>query len=191
VKDHVNHYHPGAKVRSHEIDEGKEYIDVTCEKGHETQITPSSIIAGAWCGECFKEHHLWGETKCREAVERLLGAPFGTDRPEWMPRPRGGRPLELDMYNKKLKIAFEYNGIQHYEYHERFHKGDPREFQRQVEYDALKARECEKRGITLIPIPYSVPPHKFEEYIRKELANRGIDVDAIRQKQREWKENGE
>ncbi|NMC07245.1 MAG: hypothetical protein GYA24_18655 [Candidatus Lokiarchaeota archaeon] len=174
VKDYVAHHHPGAEVLSDELVDSKTHVDVQCEKGHETGITPNSILSGAWCGECFERQNFQGERLCRETVEKIFGKQFKKDHPDWMPRPRGRKTLELDMYNPELKIAVEYNGIQHYEYHEHFHHNDPSEFQRQVEYDALKAKACEKQGISLITVPYWIPPSEFESFIRGQLAQRGI-----------------
>ena len=51
--------------------------------------------------------------------------------------------LELDGYNHKLRLAFEYNGYQHYDYPNVFHK-TREEFYKQRERDRLKAELCKK-----------------------------------------------
>ena len=47
--------------------------------------------------------------------------------------------MELDMYNKEIGVACEYNGKQHYEYVPYFHRGGRLEFEAQVERDAREA----------------------------------------------------
>ncbi len=78
--------------------------------------------------------------------------------------------LELDGYNKNLKLAFEYNGIQHYSEHKNhFHKKDGA-LDAQIKRDQLKIKECQDLNITLIIIPYIY--NKFEtikDYIIYEL----------------------
>ena len=179
VKDYIDHYHPGAKVTSPRVIDSKQHVDITCENGHETKISPNSIFSGAWCGKCHEEQNFAGETKCREIFEELFSKPFAKDRPEWLIGPKG-RPLELDGYNEGLKIAFEYNGIQHYQYHEFFHKGDPREFQKEQEYDALKDKECKDHGVVLVWIPYWIDEHDRKQFIIDELIGRGIKMPVLR-----------
>jgi hypothetical protein len=73
-------------------------------------------------------------------------------RPSWL-KFGENKALELDGYNAELKIAFEYQGPQHYKRVPHFQKTDE-EFNKQLEYDKLKADKCKERGITLYIIPY-------------------------------------
>jgi hypothetical protein len=84
----------------------------------------------------------------REIIENYLLEPFPKQRPAFL----GG--LELDGYNAELKIAFEYNGIQHYEYTPNFHRDDPIELVRQQTRDNIKKIKCDKYNIHLIIIPH-------------------------------------
>lgn len=62
--------------------------------------------------------------------------------------------LELDGYNKELRLAIEYNGIQHYqEFKNYFHKEGSLE--NQINRDQQKIKECNYLGIELIIIPYN------------------------------------
>ena len=61
--------------------------------------------------------------------------------------------MELDGYCDTLKIAFEFNGPQHYTFYPKFHKAQA-DFVRQLERDEFKLKLCQKRGITLIIVPY-------------------------------------
>lgn len=82
---------------------------------------------------------------------------FPKKRPEWL------QGLELDGYNKDLKIGFEYNGRQHFEYNERFHRGDPENFEKQKTRDIKKYKLCREHGIKLIIIPYQYDYTNAEE----------------------------
>ena len=65
--------------------------------------------------------------------------------------------MELDGYNEKLAIAFEYQGRQHYEHIKYFHGTSQRKLSSRLTDDEIKRRECQVRGIRLIEIPFSVP----------------------------------
>jgi len=62
--------------------------------------------------------------------------------------------LELDIYIPELKLAFEYNGIQHYKYNSFFHH-TKKEFEEQQYRDRIKKKLCKQKGITLIKIKYT------------------------------------
>lgn len=70
----------------------------------------------------------------------------------WLLSPKN-MPLQLDWYCPDYKIAVEFNGIQHYTYTKYFHK-TKKEFAYQQECDALKAKACRAKGITLLSIEY-------------------------------------
>ena len=118
----------------------------------------------------------FNEERCRTIFERLLNKnregerfKFRKVRPWWLMNHETGFCLELDGYCKQLKLAFDYDGIQHYEYTNPFHKSE-REFNRQRKRDEMKDRKCKIHGTTLIRIKYDVTD--LEGYIRKELPNR-------------------
>jgi hypothetical protein len=52
-----------------------------------------------------------------------------------------------------LKLALEYQGIQHEEYNEFYHRKDINNFYKQQEHDKIKKEICEKKEIKLICIP--------------------------------------
>jgi very-short-patch-repair endonuclease len=60
-----------------------------------------------------------------------------------------GEHLYLDFYLPRYRIAFEYDGIQHNEYVEYFHK-DEEGFRRAQERDARKEEICYAMGIILV-----------------------------------------
>lgn len=99
----------------------------------------------------------YGERYCVEFLEVLFPEhKFKKVRPEWLVNPVTGRRLELDGYNEELKLAVEYNGIQHYVY-PNFTGCTEEEFKNQLYRDKLKETLCDKHGVCLIRIPYSVP----------------------------------
>ncbi len=62
--------------------------------------------------------------------------------------------LFLDIYLPRLKIAFEFDGIQHFEYNEHFH-GNKENFLKARRRDNEKDEQCEQQGITLIRVAYN------------------------------------
>ena len=67
-------------------------------------------------------------------------------RPDWL------EGLELDIYIPSIKLAFEYQGIQHFKAVE--HWGGQKQLEKQQEHDQRKARICEGLGICLICVRY-------------------------------------
>jgi hypothetical protein len=64
--------------------------------------------------------------------------------------------LEIDCYLPELKLGFEYNGQQHYEHIEVFHK-TKEDFEAQKERDVEKNKRAIEKGIKLITIKYDEP----------------------------------
>ena len=81
-------------------------------------------------------------------------------------RPEFLNYLELDVYIPKLKIAFEYQGIQHFEPVE--HWGGEESLERVKQRDKLKKRLCEENNINLIYMYY------YDE-LSKELVEKKLD----------------
>ncbi len=109
-----------------------------------------------------------GERITCETLEKVYQVPFPTVRPNFLKNPETKRNLELDCYNEDLKIAAEYNGEQHYNFPNRFHK-TKQEFLKQIRRDRLKAELCELRGIHLITIPWTIGHQMIADYIKFKL----------------------
>lgn len=105
------------------------------------------------------------EEWCRKIIQYITGKKFIKVRPNWLKNPSTGRNLELDCYSSDLKIALEYNGSQHYEYH-KFHKNKDA-FYKQIYRDKVKKQLCIKNGISLIMVPYTIPKYNLFSYILK------------------------
>lgn len=115
-----------------------------------------------------------GEIECRRVLTKIFNKPFNKERPDFLNNPvtGGDYNLELDCFDVKLKLAVEYNGRQHYEFIEFFHKNKDR-FLNMKYRDDMKRRMCKDEGITLIEVPYTVEVKDIEEFIRKELIKTG------------------
>ena len=90
-------------------------------------------------------------------LENAFDRSFGKARPNFLNNPvtGGNFNLELDCYNPELKLAVEYNGVQHYKYTPHFHKNNEA-FLNQKYRDELKRRMCKDNMITLIEVPYTI-----------------------------------
>lgn len=108
------------------------------------------------------------ENECRRIVESIFRDSFKTVRPDFLKNPKTGKNLELDMYNEKLKLAFEYQGAQHRVYTPFFHKSYD-DFLKQLERDRYKKETCKENGIDLICIPDTILYEDLEVYIIKKL----------------------
>lgn len=115
------------------------------------------------------------ESKCRAILEEIFSDidgeryKFPSCRPKWLMNPLTKTPMELDCYNEKLQIAAEYQGYQHYEYPNIFHK-TMHEFEKQLRRDQLKKEICAKANVMLICIPYNIQEEDLKSYILGEIA---------------------
>jgi hypothetical protein len=109
-----------------------------------------------------------GERICCETMKRIYAVDFVTVRPDWLRNPTTGRNLELDCYNDELKLAVEYNGVQHYEF-PNFTNCSYEEFIALVQRDKFKKEQCDKNGVHLITVPHTVALNKIPEYITSYL----------------------
>ena len=154
----------GGKCLSTEYKNAYQKLLWQCSEGHEWNANFHHIKHGnRWCPDCSK---FKTEAVCRTIVERYLSKNFPNTRPKFL------KGLELDGYNKELRIAFEYNGKQHYEYVPFFHKNGPVNLETQKSRDRKKFRLCHKYGVKLVIIPYQysyLNPEELEDFIVNEL----------------------
>lgn len=108
------------------------------------------------------------KNECKNIIEKLTGYDFIKERPRFLNR------LEYDGYNDELKLAFEYNGEQHYNYISFFYSGKKSNFKKQKQNDLKKKELSHKNGIYLITIPCYIEDKKSyisNEYEKYELMN--------------------
>ena len=111
-----------------------------------------------------------GERECRRVLQKLFNKPFNNCRPDFLLNPvTGGRfNLELDCFEESLKLAVEYNGVQHYKYVPYFHK-NKEAFYNQKYRDDLKRRLCRENRINLIEVPNTVELNQIENFLSTRL----------------------
>lgn len=113
-----------------------------------------------------------GEKKCKEILERLFSKPFNKIRPDFLKNSVTGKNLEMDCYNDDLKLCVEYSGKQHYSYIPGIHK-NYESFMNQKYRDEIKKKLCQENGIKFIEVPYTIKEGEIEEFLKKELTERG------------------
>jgi hypothetical protein len=131
-----------------------------CERDHIWENTLSHIINGQWCPFCSQ---FLSESICKNFFEEIFQEKFTKTKPEWLVSKKGKR-MELDGYSDTLKIAFEYQGKQHYEKIGYFHQDDEA-FKERLDNDELKVKLCEGHNIKLFVIPYSIGYEKMYDFI--------------------------
>ena len=145
-----------------------------CKEGHIWEATPGAIKYGRqWCPKCSENI---SERICRKMFENIFNEKFPKRHPKWLLSQKGKR-MELDGYCQKLGIAFEYQGIQHYEYIPRFHK--TRSFDRQKTMDELKRKKCAENNVILIEVPYVIDYENMPKYIIQECKKRNVEIPEI------------
>jgi len=137
----------GGKCLSDTYTNSRTHLLWECSEGHQWKAIPSNIQKGQWCPYCKHKY----EEICRDYFQALFNAPFLRTRPDWL-RNKDDNGLELDGFNEQLKIAFEHQGIQHYELVPHFQKSEEA-FEKLQQHDEIKRQLCEKRDILLIEIP--------------------------------------
>ena len=86
-------------------------------------------------------------------------------RPPWLRNPATGRCLELDMYNKALSLAFEYDGAQHEHYTPHFHRNSKSYFEYRSLLDKLKDVMCRNNGVKLVRVPYTITAGTLSSFL--------------------------
>lgn len=146
------------------------HTDLTwkCVDGHIFEMNANKVKNGHWCMKCSKTFNL-GEEKCRYVLEYLTGKPFKSSK-------KVIDGFELDGYNQELKLAFEYNGIQHYETNGFFIKTE-KELNQRIKDDEQKERLCLENGIYLIKIPYTIKTDDdIITFLKNVLEQQGIKI---------------
>lgn len=154
----------GGKCHTKVLKNAKSKLHLECAEGHHFFTTYNSVVySNTWCPDC---HIYISETICRRFFEKLFKRPFPKSYPEWLTNENGNQ-MELDGNSKDLRLAFEYQGIQHRK--KAFGMTDE-ELQKIMREDALKLKKCGENNVVLLQIPDDeiVPYDKMQEYIIKE-----------------------
>lgn len=118
-----------------------------------------------------------GEKRVSDALQWLFGQPFAKARPAWLTMPGYVHPLELDGFCEPLKLAFEYQGDQHYEAVERYGMDGDALLQRQ-RTDAWKRLAVQDHRVYLVEVSHDELPHDkgvqaMAEVLLKKLNSNG------------------
>ena len=154
----------GGKCHTKSIKNAKSKLHVECKDGHHFYpIYDSLVNQGTWCPNC---NIYISESVCRKFFEQIFKRPFLKSYPPWLVN-ESGNQMELDGYNKELKLAFEYQGIQHRK--KAFYMTDE-DFKQRKKDDSLKVKLCAEHGINLIQVPDDeiLPYNKMQAFIIKE-----------------------
>jgi rubrerythrin len=125
-----------------------------------------NIKAGSGCPKCVRQISKNEET-VREYLESKTGLTFPKVKPSFLVNPNTGKRLELDGYCKKLKMAFEYDGEQHFKPVKCW--GGKNRFLKTKKLDLLKNKLCKNNNIRLLRINYK----NIQEY--KEIIDSFLD----------------
>jgi hypothetical protein len=109
-----------------------------------------------------------GELILCKTLEDIYGVPFLRQRPDILKNPETGRNLEFDCYNKQIKKAGEYNGIQHRVYPNGLHKSRE-DFDKQQYRDEFKKQVAVDNQIKLVIIDDQVPFDEIPNRVRQQL----------------------
>lgn len=135
---------------------------------YSTKPTPTPVVQKTSNKKMSK-----GEAECKRVLEQIFKKPFNNTRPDFLSNPvTGGKNLELDCYNEELKLAVEYNGIQHYKYSPYFHKNKD-QLETQKYRDEMKRNLCRENNVTLIEVPYNIKHENIENYLVEKLRDYG------------------
>lgn len=176
-------------------------IKAICPNGHIWGPTYRSLTSGYWCPHCSDHKY---EKITRWYLEQMFS--FLLKTPITFPtvylKDVGIKSVDSEIISdytgymhydgfviitfqgKMFKIAFEYNGIQHYEYLPYFHKSKEH-FLNQQSRDTYKVdlSELPINDVKLIIFPYHVDekmnnPHIIQNYLKEMIKNlTGIDLD--------------
>lgn len=147
---------------------GREKSKTRCLRcGHEWWVVPYDVFSGSGCPKC-NLHGGEGEDRIRELFEEVTGWPFEKARPLWL-KGRGRHPLELDGYNEEHRVAFEYQGEQHYQ-----PLYGQKALSKLKKNDDRKRMLCRRYGVHLIRVPFW--KRDAREFIRSKLAHAGVVV---------------
>lgn len=118
-----------------------------------------------------------GEKMSCEALRELTNKEVIENyRPDFLKNPNTNRNLELDCYCPSEEIGIEFQGNQHYQYPNNFHKTF-KDFEKQIERDKIKLNLCKENSIHLIHIPYTLVDgvkKKNKYFLIKNFINRNL-----------------
>jgi len=117
--------------------------------GHLFPRSYSSIVQGGESSFCTVCTTGFAEMRCQAILQKLFGEPF-PKRPLPTARSLKGRPLQIDMFNERLRLAIEHHGVQHFKAIEFW--GGESALAYQQKRDQILRDACARAGITLVEV---------------------------------------
>lgn len=134
-----------------------------CVNGHEFDNDFNNIQQyNCFCRDCKNPYV--GQAVTKMYIEALTGLIFQTCRPAFL-KQLSGSNLELDGFNKEMKVAFEYNGLEHYV---RSSRQSQEDFENLQKRDQWKYKTCKENNIKLLIIK-EIDGKFDEEHIKKSV----------------------
>lgn len=160
----------GGECLSTEYSNSDEKLLWRCAAGHTWRAVAYHVRAGHWCPICMAGN---SERICKDIFEQLFGKPFLRARPSWLLNSRG-KKMELDGYCEELKLAFEYQGVQHFRHNDFFHRGGVKDLDQRKQDDYLKVRLCHEHGVHLVVIPHTLTLSEVPNHVHRIMRERGL-----------------
>lgn len=162
-------------------------------------VFDDTVNKGTWCPKCSVANI--GENRVRLLFETFYGQSFVNCRPEWnlssdsihpliseaeaamlKVKPKKVNKIELDGFCESIGVAFEYQGIHHYDL---LRYGDNisrlKRYARTSHNDLAKIENCRIHGVALYVVPevpreYQRSFEKFVAFIQKVLLEQGLNM---------------
>ena len=133
---------------------------------HIWKVRIANRTNGTNCPICLIYYH---EILCQEIMKKIFNKDFIKYKHSLLRNNKNNYPLELDCYNEELKINIEYDGKQHYEFPNKFHK-TKQEFKNSQQNDRIKDQWCKDNNILQIRVSYKYDTkEEIETYIKDQL----------------------
>ncbi|MCG2720071.1 MAG: hypothetical protein L6266_05090, partial [Nanoarchaeota archaeon] len=162
------------KCLSKEYTNNRTRLKWECKNKHIWEARPLNVInLGRWCPICSQGV---SERICRDIFETIFKKNFPKSRPKWLKNKRKYQ-MELDGFCKSLNLAFEYQGIQHFEENFFFHKKFT--LKQRKSDDKEKRKLCKLHNIKLIIVPFKIKQEDQPKYIIEKCKQLGIKVPKI------------
>lgn len=134
------------------LEDFNDKVTITCKKHGDFKMKRSLFVFGQNCPKCT----LINQMKLLQKLEtRFPNLTFQWEyKADWLGRQR------IDIFISELKVAIEYDGIQHFVPLEFF--GGKIEFEKRKKSDELKEQKCLKNGVKLFRLKYNYKEEDFE-----------------------------
>ena len=165
IQEDLDSRHPGAILVDTVYKNNKTKLNLVCGHGHTFKMTWNDITHDYWCSKCSEGK---SEAWCRQVFQKILTIPFDKHR-IYYDSINKKKFYEIDGFNQGLKLGFEYQGRQHYEYVPKFHRGNETAYIQQQEFDKRKLEYLQGLGYHIVIIPHTVNFNNLKSFIEKEI----------------------